>query len=57
MAKNMSDKKKIEVRDFYSVYSREQVREIDERIMKAQEEYNAQLRQAMATAKDFVISH
>ena len=57
MAKNMSDKKKIEVRDFYSVYSREQVREIDERIMKAQEEYNARLRQAMATAKDFVISH
>ncbi len=56
MAKNMSDKK-IEVRDFYSVYSHEQVREIDERIMKAQEEYNARLRQAMATAKDFVISH
>lgn len=57
MAKNMSDKKKIEVRDFYSVYSHEQVREIDERIMKAQEEYTARLRQAMATAKDFVISH
>lgn len=57
MAKNMEEKKKIEVRDFYSVYSHEQVREIDERIMKAQEEYDARLRQAMATAKDFVISH
>lgn len=57
MAKNTSDKKKIEVRDFYSVYSHEQVREIDERIMKAQEEYDARMRQAMANAKDFVISH
>jgi len=57
MAKDMEGKKKIEVRDFYSVYSHEQVREIDERIMKAQEEYDAHLRQAMATAKDFVISH
>jgi hypothetical protein len=57
MANNMSDKKEIEICDFYSVYSHEQVREIDERIMKAQEEYNARMRQAMATVKDFVISH
>lgn len=57
MAKNKTDKKEIEVRDFYSVYSREKVREVDERIMKAQNEYDARMRKAMATAKDFVISH
>ncbi|MCR5819826.1 MAG: hypothetical protein K6F94_02590 [Bacteroidaceae bacterium] len=57
MEKNKTDKKKIEVRDFYSVYSREKVREVDERIMKAQNEYDARMRKAMATAKDFVISH
>ena len=57
MANERTDKKEIEVRDFYSVYSREEVREIDSRIMKAQNEYDAHMRQAMATAKDFVISH
>ena len=35
----------------------EKVREVDERIMKAQNEYDARMRKAMATAKDFVISH
>ena len=57
MAKNKTKKKEIEVRDFYSVYSREKVREVDARIMKAQNEYDARMRKAMATAKDFVISH
>lgn len=57
MAKDNTEKKEIEVRDFYSVYTREKVREIDERIMKAQNEYDARMRKAMATAKDFVISH
>ena len=57
MAKDKSEKKKIEVRDFFSVYSQDKVREIDARILKAQNEYDARMRQAMATAKDFVISH
>ena len=57
MAKNNSEKNGIEVRDFYSVYSRDQVREVDARIVKAQSEYDARVRKAMATAKDFVISH
>ena len=57
MAKDKSEKKEIEVRDFYSVYSQDKVREIDARILKAQNEYDARMRQAMATAKDFVISH
>ena len=57
MAKNNTDKKGIGVRDFYSVYSRDQVREVDARIVKAQNEYDARVRKAMATAKDFVISH
>ena len=57
MAKNKSDKKGIEVYDFYSVYSRDLVRIVDERIVKAQNEYDARVRKAMATAKDFVISH
>lgn len=57
MAKKNTDKKGIEVRDFYSVYSRDQVREVDARIVKAQNEYDARVRKAMASAKDFVISH
>lgn len=57
MAKNNSEKNGIEVRDFYSVYSRDQVREVDARIVKAQHDYDARVRKAMATAKDFVISH
>lgn len=57
MAEDKKDKKEIEVRDFFSVYSQEKVREIDARILKAQNEYDARMRQAMATAKDFVISH
>lgn len=54
---NKKDKQEIEVRDFYSVYSRDQVREVDARILKAQNEYDARMRQAVATTKDFVISH
>lgn len=57
MAKNNEKKEKMEVRDFYSVYSREQVREIDERIVEAQREYNARLQKAMRNAKDFVMTH
>lgn len=58
MAKNnKKDKQEIEVCDFYSVYSRDEVREVDARIQKAQDEYDARMRQAVATAKDFVISH
>lgn len=57
MAKNKTEKKEIEVRDFYLEYSREVVREVDARILKAQNEYDARMRQAVATAKDFVISH
>ena len=57
MAADKEDKKEIEVRDFFSVYSQDKVREIDARILKAQNEYDARMRQAMATAKDFVISH
>ena len=57
MAEDKKYKKEIEVRDFFSVYSQDKVREIDARILKAQNEYDARMRQAMATAKDFVISH
>ena len=57
MAADKKDKKEIEVRNFFSVYSQDKVREIDARILKAQNEYDARMRQAMATAKDFVISH
>lgn len=57
MAEDKKDKKEIEVRDFFSVYSQDKVREIDARILNAQNEYDARMRQAMATAKDFVISH
>lgn len=57
METKKTEKKEIVVRDFYSVYSREEVREIDERIMKAQKEYDGRMRQAIATAKDFIISH
>jgi len=57
MAEDKKDKKEIEVRDFFSVYSQDKVREIDAWILKAQNEYDARMRQAMATAKDFVISH
>ena len=57
MAKKNEQKEKIEVRDFYSVYSREKVHEIDERIVEAQREYNARLQKAMRNAKDFVMTH
>lgn len=57
MAKNNEKKEKMEVRDFYSVYTPEQVREIDDRIMEAQRKYNARLQNAMRKAKDFVMTH
>lgn len=57
MAKEKTETNEIEICDFYSIYSRDVVREIDERILKAQNEYDARMRQAMATAKDFIISH
>ena len=57
MSKNNEKKEKMEVRDFYSVYTPEQVREIDDRIMEAQRKYNAQLQNAMRKAKDFVMTH
>lgn len=44
-------------RTFNSVYNHEQVREIDNRIMRAQKKYNARVQKAMANAKDFVITH
>ena len=57
MAKKNENKEKMEVRDFYSVYTPEQVREIDDRIMEAQRKYNARLQNAMRKAKDFVMTH
>lgn len=39
--------------DFYSVHSREEVAEIDERIEKQQKECDAKLRDMMMKAKDF----
>ena len=57
----MATKKKTKavssVRAFSSVYSHDKVREIDDRIMKAQKKYNARVQKAMANAKDFVITH
>ena len=41
------------VRDFNSVFSREQVEEIDKRIEKSQKLYNAKLRDAMRKVEDF----
>ena len=45
------------VRAFSSVYSHDKVREIDDRIMKAQKKYEARVQKAMENAKDFVITH
>lgn len=56
MSQNNEKKEKIEVRDFYSVYSQEQVREIDERIVETHRKYNARLQNAMRNAKDFVMT-
>ena len=39
--------------DFFSVYSREKVAEIDRRIMLQQKEHDAKLRDAMSKARDF----
>ena len=43
----------IVVRDFNSVFSREQVEEIDKRIEESQRLYNAKLRDAMRKVEDF----
>ena len=39
--------------DFFSVYSRKEVAEIDKRIVKKQNEYIAKLRDRMMKEKDF----
>ena len=39
--------------DYFSVYSMEEVAEIDKRIEKKQKEYDAKLRDKMMKAKDF----
>ena len=39
--------------DFFSVYSREEVAEIDKHIVRKQREYDAKLRDKMMKAKDF----
>ena len=39
--------------DFFSVYSEEEVAEIDKRIERSQKEYDAKLRDKMMKAKDF----
>jgi len=39
--------------DFFSVHSREEVAEVDKRIMAQQKKYDAKLREAMRKAKDF----
>ena len=39
--------------DFFSVYSREDVTEIDKRIERKQKEYDAELMDKMMKAKDF----
>lgn len=43
----------IVIRDFYSVFSREQVEEIDKRIEESQRLYNAKLRDAIQKVEDF----
>ena len=48
--------KTIESVDFFSVYSREKVAEIDKRIEKKQKEYDAKLRDKMMKVKDFPIT-
>ena len=42
-----------EIVDFFSVHSREEVTEIDKRIERKQNEYDAKLRDIMMKAKDF----
>lgn len=48
-AKNMNK----DAVDFFSVHSREEVAEIDRRIMVQQKKYDAELRDKMRKAKDF----
>ena len=50
---NTNKSKTIVVRDFYSVFTREQVEAIDKRIEESQRLYNAKLRDAMRKAGDF----
>ena len=39
--------------DFFSIHSKEEVAEIDKRIIAQQKKYDAKLREAMIKAKDF----
>jgi hypothetical protein len=39
--------------DFYSIHSKEEVAEIDRRILEQQKKYNAKLRDAMIKVEDF----
>ena len=57
MAEKKTTKSSINSRAFSSVYDRDKIREIDNRIMRAQKAYNARVQKAMANAKDFVITH
>lgn len=57
MATKKSTKVVSSARAFSSVYNHDKVREIDNRIMKAQKNYDARVQKAMANAKDFVITH
>ena len=49
--------KPIVVRDFNSVFSREQIEEIDKRIEESQRLYNAKLIDAMQKVKDFPMTN
>jgi hypothetical protein len=42
--------------DFFSVHSREEVAEIDKRIERKQKEYDAELRDRIMKAKDFLMT-
>ena len=53
MDKSADKVEPIVVKDFNSVFSREQIEEIDKRIEKSQRLYNAKLRDAMRKVEDF----
>ena len=57
MATKKSTKTVSCTRAFSSVFNHDKVREIENRIMKAQKKYDARVQKAMANAKDFVITH
>lgn len=45
------------IRPFSTVFSQEDVRQIDRRIMNAQKKHTARVLRAMANAEDFVMTH